>query len=260
MALLRTSIGTELDYNWTLIHELDVLGTPVLLMTAVDETGTDVHDQSPYSHDFTASESVATWFGRDGRALNYYSISTDEYMNLLDDAHFSFTTGAADTAFSVLALVYGLGAPFTGTLASKWDETAGVEAREWKVDFTAGVLGCQLYDETANDTFSSVVDVAVAHSGWHFVGWTYSGSGAVTGLTPYVDGIEVAHTDTAAVGGYANMRDTTSDISIGCYEDAAGAKTNFINSRITWLAITPVELTAGQVWSLYRRMQYIANL
>lgn len=244
--------------NEAVINTLLLLGDARIFVPLNEESGTTLYDKSYRSHDLTASVDVSGYSGYDGRLLSYLTLDgATEYASVADHADFSFN-GGGDVAFSFAAMIRTAGAT-TGTLLSKWDVTTGLEAREWNIDLVAGAPRISIYDETNNDGFDTVCDAAISDNVWHLIVMTYGGTAAVTGLTPYVDGLEVSHADTAAAGTYANMVDTTTGVYLGAHVDAAAA-TNLYAGDIAWVALAQKEMSAHEVWTLWNEMSYIANL
>lgn len=260
MTLKRSVVGTDPDFYNALIHVLDVVSTPVILLPGDTITGTTISDRSRRGHDMTASSSVATWYGSDGRALNYYtSDGAATRMIVANHADFSFS-GAGDTGFSIMAMVH-LPAAAAGTLLAKWDDTGGAEDREWMVDFAAGVMTFTTYDDTNNDSLTCATSAALTDSVWHHVAVTYDGSASSAGMAIYVDGVAVAVTPVTGPA-YAQMQGGASEVTALCHMSGVGTYGNYLtaDTRVSWLTLIDKELDADEVWSLYQRMKYIANL
>lgn len=257
MANYRSSAGRMPYHVDALCHTLGILGDVRILLPCTEITGTTLNDMSRRGHDLTAAIDVSTYCWTGGRALRYLTFDgATTFASVVDNADFSFT-GAGDVAFSVMAMVRVTAAE-TGTLLSKWDATAAAEAREWNFDLNASAPRLQLYDETANDGFDTVCNAAISSNVWHLLVMTYNGSADVTGITPYVDGLAVAHTDTAAAT-YVNMQDTVTDVYMGAHVDTAAAA-NIYTGDISWVALTAKELSPNEVWTLWTRMSNIAGV
>ena len=257
MTLKRSIVGTDPDFYNALIHVLDVVSTPVILLPGDTITGTTISDRSRRGHDMTASSSVATWYGSDGRALNYYtSDGATTSMIVAYHADFSFS-GAGDTGFSIMAMVH-LPAAAAGTLLAKWNDTGGAE---WMVDFAAGVMKFSTYDDTNNDSLTCATSAALTDSVWHHVAVTYDGSASSDGMAIYVDGVAVAVTPVTGPA-YAQMQGGASEVTALCHMSVVGTYGNYLtaDTRVSWLTLIDKELDADEVWSLYQRMKYIANL
>ena len=258
MANYRTSAGRMPLYIDALCHNLNILGDVRALLPTTEQSGTNLDDASRRGHDFTFAIDVSTRYGTGGRALRYLGFDgATTYGSTASHADFSLN-GGGDVAFSVIALV-NQGAAETGTILSKWDATAAAEDREWLFDVSGGAPRLTIYDETNNDGFNTICNAALTASTWHLVVITYDGSAVVTGITPYVDGLLVAHTDTAAAGAYASMTAGATDVYLGAHVDTAAA-TNIYTGYLAWVGITEKELTANEVWTLWTRMRYIAGV
>lgn len=105
----------------------------------------------------------------------------------------------------------------------------------------------------------STVSVNALDTGWRFVAVTYEGenlSGPWTGATAmiyanlYVDGAEVATTDTNLLT-YENMEDTDAIPRIGAQESSAGAIEKIFPSNIDNFAIFSDTMSAADVVSLF---------
>jgi len=258
MANYRTSAGRMPLYIDALCHNLNILGDVRALLTLTEQSGTNLDDASRRGHDFTSAIDVSTIYGTGGRALRYHTYDgATTYANVASHADFSFN-GGGDVAFSVIALV-NQGAVETGTVLSKWDATAAAEDREWLFDMSGGAPRLTLYDDTNNDGFNTICNAALSADTWHFVAITYDGSAVVTGITPYVDGLLVAHTDTAAAGAYASMTAGATGVYMGAHVDTAAA-TNIYTGSLAWVGVTEKELTANEVWTMWTRMRSIAGV
>jgi hypothetical protein len=258
MANYRSAAGWRPYYVDALAHNLNILGDVRLLLPLIEQTGTNIGDVSRRNHDLTAVLNLSAFDHTGGRALRYITFDgATLFANVADHADFSFN-GGGDVAFSVMAMVNQAAAE-TGTILSKWDVTAAAEDREWNFDMLAGVPRLTLYDETNNNTFNTVTNAALAADIWHLVVFTYDGSADVTGITPYVDGLEVAHTDTPDAGAYASMTAGLTGVWLGAHVDTAAAA-NIYTGSLAWVGLTAKELTDNEVWTIWSRMSAIAGL
>ena len=258
MANYRTAAGWRPYYVDALAHNLNILGDVRILLPLIEQTGTNLNDASRRNHDLTAAVNVSTYYHTGGRALRYHTYNgTTTYANVASHADFSFN-GGGDVAFSVMVMV-NQAAAAVGTILSKWDVTGGAQDREWLFDMVAGVPRLSLYDETNTDTFNTVTNAALGADVWHLVVFTYDGSAAVTGITPYVDGVAVAHTDTPDGGAYASMTAGATGVYLGAHVDTAAAIDLYTGS-LAWVGLTAKELTDNEVWTIWTRLSNIAGV
>ncbi len=96
-----------------------------LLSPFAEITGTSITDYSPLGNTLTASASVATWYGFQGKATYYDFDGTAKYLYRNDDADFTFN----DDAFSVVVAVSPDNVT-SRTIIGKWDETTAAPQRE----------------------------------------------------------------------------------------------------------------------------------
>jgi len=264
-AWVQFASGWYSYYTDAVIHTLDVLGDARLLVPLAENSGAIVTDKTYRGYDGTfLAPDIAPFSGFAGRALRYID-SNDPLARaaFADQDEFTFYDGASEKAFSIFAtinLAYGLGA-WNMAVLSKWDVASGGEAREWllAVD-TSGKPFLTLYDETNNDSFTCTSDVAINDGYWHVVAFTYDGSSDVTGITPYIDGLYVAHTDTPDGGAYAHMINTATDVMLGCVIDTGTSTiTNLYYGYVSWVGLTGKEMSPEEVWLMSNRILALAG-
>ena len=229
---------------------LNVLGDCRLLLMCEDVTGTTINDYSLYGHDFTATESVAAFDTKPiqkGKGIMYSFNGTDEYLELADDADFTFGNGAADSAFSVIAVVNFSTNALNRDIITKYNSNAN--AKEWRI-FTdgSGYLTFETYDMSASAQVGEEYQVALSTSTNYVLIGTYGGGGSGD-FNLYVNGPAVA---TAATdnGVYVAMEDLTSAIDVCCLTGAGGTRTNFLKGLGATFIVTAKELSVAEAWQI----------
>jgi len=243
----------------SLNNVLEVLGDVRLLLPQVEITGTSITDYTRRTNTCTASTSVATWYGFQGRATYYDYNGTSYYLYRADDADFTFGDGSTDEAFSIVACVNPDGVT-SRTIMAKWDATTAAEAREWKFGFDAsGYPTMILYDESANAYIGRQDQTAFATGTWKVLVATYDGGGSASGVKIYIDGVQLDDADVTD-GTYVAMEDTATQLTIGSFEGTAGAQSEFYDGKMTWVGIAAKELDADEVWSLTQRLKGVLGV
>ena len=238
---------------------LEVLGDVRLLLPQVEITGTSITDYTRRTNTCTASTSVATWYGFQGRATYYDYNGTSYYLYRADDADFTFGDGSTDEAFSIVACVNPDGVT-SRTIMAKWDATTAAEAREWKFGFDAsGYPTMTLYDESANAYIGRQDQTAFATGTWKVLVATYDGGGSASGVKIYIDGVQLDDADVTD-GTYVAMEDTATQLTVGSFEGTAGAQSEFYDGKMTWVGIAAKELDADEVWSLTQRLKGVLGV
>ena len=256
-----TISGTIINAQDTFLFFERILSSstaPKLLLGWVSPATTEV-DYSSAGNDATYNGTMTTadqLFKASGYVID--PDGTDDYLNVSDDAAFSFGNGGADTAFSYVAVVQVTDQAANQILCSKWDETTASEAREWRIYLNATEnLVTELYDESADGNITSTTDGALS-VGWHVIAVTYSGNAASTGFTVYVDGVSVAETGTDT--GYTATEDLAHDVWLGAQESTAGVAELFMQGDFGLSLITAEELSAFSVWKMFVALKGLYNL
>lgn len=163
----------------------------------------------------------------------------------------SFTNDTADSVFSIVAWVYATGNNGDEVILSKVDLTIGSMAREWKFYFNEGKLRLLLYDENTNAHIGA--NYTSLLTGWHFVAATYDATEANTGISLYVDGIELTGDDIArsSEGTYVAMQNTATTVKIGAQEGTAGTLTSYFQNKIDNVILFDIELTQANITALW---------
>lgn len=190
-----------------------------------------------------------------GLAYSLVLNGTTNYIDFGDSADFTFGDGTTDSPFSVLALVYVSLSPYDRTVLSKYDLTSGSEQTEWLFYITSlEKLRFQVVDLSAERVSCRRIQDGTMSEGWHFLVGTYDGSGGATaadGIKLYVDGVEVASTATNSAT-YVAMENTTAPVYGGAQTHTAGELHNPFSPYMGLLGLEASELTAAQVWRLWK--------
>jgi hypothetical protein len=239
---------------------LELLGDARLLLPQVEITGTSITDYTRRANTCTASTSVETWYGFQGRATYYDYNGTSYYLYRADDADFTFGNSLVDSAFSVVALV----SPddVTGrTIIGKWDETAAAPLREWRLYFDAsGYPTFVCYDESVDKYIGRQDQTAFATTAnlWRVIIVTYSGSATCAGIKIYIDGVQLDDADVTDAG-YVAMEDLGSQLYVGCKFGAA-ARDTYYDGKLTWPCVTAKELSADEAWAITQRLKGVLGI
>lgn len=172
----------------------------------------------------------------------------DHHLAGVDDAAYTFGSGAADVAFSCGAWIRP-NAIASNTIMAKYD--AAGTAREWRLWIdAAGKLDLELYDESADTTEIATSTAALTAGQWVMVTATYDGTEATPEVWLYVDHTAVNAGATTETGAYVAMEDTATPLTIGCSGTTALPAGEF-HGRIALPWITGKALTAVEVAQLY---------
>lgn len=212
-------------------------------------------------HRLDAKTTVDPWTGRVwtsdavfsprpwGKGYFRHFNSTTNLFTTPDTANMSFTTGAADQAFSGIAYLQqpaGVGA--FQDIISKYGGAVG--EYEFRLDNSIPPKLQMLLQSGANSG-TRLQDTGIAQTSPVFygqpisVGFTYDGSGGATqmnGVALYLNGAVAASTATNAAG-YTFMADTTDVPAIG----ARGTGAVFYAQGIGFTLVVAGALTAGQM-------------
>ena len=182
-------------------------------------------------------------------SINYLEFdgSNDDRVAITDSNEFTFGDNSNDYPFSVAVDAefddFGNG----NSLVTKWDGS-GVK-REWTLDtnVTTGKVQWYFYDESLNITQARVSDAGVS-AGRHTIVATYDGTGggsAANGAKIYIDGSEVASTNTTGSNSYVSMENTVTPLHFGISK-AASSWTNRLDGKLYQVKIFRKELTSSQ--------------
>jgi hypothetical protein len=160
--------------------------------------------------------------------LEFAADNSFDRVEVSDHNDFSFGNGSTDSAFSIVTEFDIDDFGETGTLICKWDGTGNL--REWNLNVhTTGQIQFFFYDESTNATQARVSDAAIS-TGRHTLVVTYDGTGgssAADGAKIYVDGVEVASTNTTGSNSYVAMENLAVSVWMGVQEQGASWTNEF---------------------------------
>ncbi len=186
--------------------------------------------------------------------LSFYD-GKNENLTVPDQAALSVADGGAGNNLTIVAWISVVASDSVQTVISKWDETSGAEAREWKLTLTAAErLTLDLYDESANNGVVCATNAALS-AGWHFICITYDGTGGANAfdeanVVMYVDGVGVTDDETNNAD-YVAMENLTTVVCIGANENGAGVNHQHWQGDMGAIAFTINEPASTVVWQLY---------
>jgi len=176
-------------------------------------------------------------------------------LQAFDSNDFSFTTGTADTSFSITCWIKL--DPATGTtryIVAKYNSSG--PQREWYLSIRGSDrIRLDFYDETNNDYSRTETDEDIPELQWVHLTVTYDGNAALaagslnaTGVKLFIDGNEQACTYNTEVS-YECMRNTTSNLSIANRDDESASYE--FDGNIAEIAIWNKELAGKEIVGLY---------
>jgi hypothetical protein len=174
--------------------------------TVDDDTSSGSHVDSTGANTATQNDNDETT-GQIGQGQ--YLDGTDDFIVIADDDSLSFGDGTTDNAFSMSAWINRDNTGDRGVIMSK-DNFSNVEYEFWVGG--SDKLNFNLHDSGGN--ILSVRTTGVLGADWTHVSATYDGSGSVGGLRLYINGLEVAVSDTSS-GVYSAMSNTSHNLNIG---------------------------------------------
>lgn len=244
----------------TISNVLEIMGDVRALYPGVVASGLVLPDYSVKGNDGVAGETLRNMFDFWGKTYSYYmnSATPARTLTVPDNADFTFGTGLADSAFSLVCAFYRttLGAC---TLISKRDDT--LSQIEWWVDIGAGAsspITFYCYDQSVPAYINAVSSNILWDTDWHVMVATYDGSGVETGLLVYLDGVNVMLSQNIN-GVYVAMENLASDVGLGCHHDN-GVVAGLFTGEMTWFGITGKELNAAEVWSVTQRIMALLGV
>ncbi|KKL86687.1 hypothetical protein LCGC14_1942220, partial [marine sediment metagenome] len=228
--------GQILDFDGS--EDLSAVGSIVAHWKLNDDAATTVVvDADGATHNGTASANTNT-FNADGVTNGALDMDGLHYASATDSIDFTFDDSAAD-AFSIMAWVYVVAFNQSQTIISKWDETTGSQAREWRIFLNSQEqLRFLLYDESANTFVSRFTDSPLS-AGWNFIVGTYDGRGgenAYEGINLYVNSIAVDMTRHFSLT-YVAMENTNANVIIGAHVNTSGNEGDFWQDKLDNIAV-----------------------
>jgi hypothetical protein len=244
----------------TISNLLEILGDVRGLYPGIMSSGVVLPDYSMNSHNGVSGEDLVNLIDFQGKTYAYYmnSATPTRTLTVPDDPDFSFGTGLADSAFSLVCAFYRttLGAC---TLISKRDDT--LAQMEWWVDIGAGAaspITFYCYDQSVPAYINVVSSDILWDTNWHTMIATYDGSSVETGLTIYYDGVDVSLANNIN-GVYVAMENLAADVGLGCHHDN-GVVSGVFTGEMTWFGITGKELDADEAWSVDQRLRGVLSI
>lgn len=168
-------------------------------------TGTTITDRGALAHNATLSADASTLSPITTGAAKNINLTSGVYFSVADHNDFTFGNGAADTAFSIVALI-NPNALGTTAILGKIDNTTGNTQKEWLFYFGSSKLSMTFYDDSATEYMGRIYNTALTSDIGSF--HTYAMT-KTTGIIPsacklYRDGVAVDDTDTNT-GSYVAM-------------------------------------------------------
>lgn len=246
---------------------LDLLGGAVGLWGLEEDSGTEVTSAARKTLSFEprvndAQADLSDFVVADKGLAHHYQLNID--VGLIEHrgewlrgprtgSDFSFSNGTDDEAFSVGAWVYlQAGAPSSTILGKSLDDPAqGKE--EWHFQTLGGgdFFSQKLMDAEAGASIRKESTDTLSSGTWYFLVATYDGSGAVSGIKLYKDGT-LAGATTHTVGNYSAMQPEDEPVSIGGIRGQGSAPADTLQGRIMLPFVARKELSADEVFGLYR--------
>ncbi len=250
----------------TISNILEIMGDVRALIPCSDVSGTTLTDYSYHAHDGTAIVDLMYTYGTQGKSSYHYLSSAVPawVIYIADHADFSFGNSLVDSAFSVMCVFKRAGVVLDAChLISKRDD--GANAKEWGVSVGAGnvaALTFECYDQSAaayiNVVSNAITWTVAPTNSWNVMVATYDGSGVETGLTIYLNGVDVSSTRNIS-GAYIAMENLASAVGLGCRFNS-GVVTSMFTGYTTWFAITGKEIDADEVWSINQRIKGVLGV
>lgn len=244
----------------TISNLLEILGDVRGLYPGIMSSGVVLPDYSMNGHNGVSGEDLKNLMNYQGKTYAYYmnSATPARTLTVPDDPDFSFGTGLADSAFSLVCAFYrtALGAC---TLISKRDDT--LSQKEWWVEIGSGAVSpitFYCYDQSVPAYINVVSSDITWDTNWHTMVATYDGSGVKDGLTIYYDGVDVSLTHNIN-GVYVAMEPLAADVGLGCHHDN-GVVAGIFTGEMTWYGITGKELDADEAWSVDQKLRGVLQI
>lgn len=278
-AVTGLTAGTEYDFQ---LKTVDVLGNKSALSNTSTEKTTggvviptgdllaylrfnnNVNDEtslnSPTSSGVTYGDGLYT--GDPNEAVLFDNLK--EKVTIPNNARFNFGNGTTDDPFSITLAVRPtnlgtlLGDFYVKFLVSKRGSTDSAD-REWQLYFNNNAspnLSFRLFDQSTGRWIEITTTMTFSNNTIYHISATYDGSGSVSGMKIFVNGVSVAVTDTSS-GSYTAMEAFTTPVAIG-YTNFSNNFTLF--SRIDGLGIWGVELTPDEVEAVYDKQAAGLNI
>ena len=235
---------------------LGILGDTRLLWLPKSTDTTTSTDESLTGRTLTHSTSLASRLTNLGRGKLVSFNGTSEVTTTPDTANLSFGTGSADSAFSIVALLYPTD---TAAFRAILTKLADVSNQEYYLAITsADKLDFTIYDQSASASWQRLSDAVITQSAMTLLCATYSGAGGATAganMALYQNGAAIAST-ASQTGTYVAMENLTSQVQIG----RSLTSTGYFPGYMALFAICQKQLSASEVWALKRLVNSYYNL
>ncbi len=226
---------------------LEILGDCSMFLPFSEATGSTVTDWTANGLDATTSETLQTLDTPPAFVGSQYAYGfngTDEEMDVADNA-LSSTAGAMSAGAWV-----NMTDSTNSTLFGVWDINS---KREWRLYLDASDYPTfAVYDEGNAAQLGRQDQTVLSEGAWKFVVATFDGGTAAGGITVYIDGIALDDADVLVGSGYADQVDSGAALDIGFNEDGASAPENYFDGLVWAPWMTKKELSADEVWNLYK--------
>lgn len=165
--------------------------------------------------------------------------------NLVADTGLDFGNGVNDIPFTWSTLV-----KFSSTGGNQYiiDRRSAAFAGRicWFLLGSGGNFGCTFFDESTDGSISASFPFVPTLDQWYHVGLTYDGNSVNTGMTLYLDGIDVT-TGYGGSGSYVAMENASTNLIIGKYrQDTTASLDGFLDEMVYF----NIKLTALQMLDL----------
>ncbi len=226
---------------------LEILGDASMFLPFSEATGSTVTDWTANGLDATTSETLQTFDTPPAFVGSQYAYDfngVDEEMDVADNA-LSSTAGAMSAGAWV-----NMTDSTNSTLFGVWDINS---KREWRLYLDASDYPTfAVYDEGNAAQLGRQDQTALSEGAWKFVVATFDGGTAAGGITVYIDGVALDDADVLVGSGYADQVDSGAALDIGFNEDGSSAPENYFDGLMWGPWMTKKELSADEVWNLYK--------
>lgn len=243
----------------TRITSGDVASSGLVGWWPMEDNGSTTPDRSGngLTAIFSNSPPIVTGVFGSGFSAQGTNTAAHRYAVVNDNNALSFTTGSADTPFSILLWVKPSkldDGVFTHTpLVNKRNSTSGGDEYQLLL-YQGGKIAFDLFDGVSNaKALDAISSTAIPLNVWSHIAATYNAAGA-SGINLYVNGSSVSHTRTN-IGGYARMANGPAQIVIGA---AGWDRTGFsYTNTIDDARIYNRALSASEISSLYNSRKHL---
>jgi len=190
----------------------------------------------------TADATVASRIAALGSGVSVDFDGTDDEADTPDAARLSFGDGAADSPFSLMALIKPDVNDANDVIIAKENSAT---AEEWRLELTSsGHPQLVLSDESATASIGRR-DATAIGTDWVLLQATYDGSRSAVGIRVYVNAARVDDTD-ASAGTYVAMENTAALVH---FASRYTTKALFFDGRVALWAISPTQVSVERLWA-----------